>query len=92
MLSLTDRGLKLNYGQLDHALKKLSYTSAKALGGHMVYQHSQNTSLLAVKHFRKTELVPKAVIASIIRNIIDTNVANEADIKRTIAEVQQCEA
>ncbi|WP_299287098.1 hypothetical protein [uncultured Mucilaginibacter sp.] len=92
VLSPTDRSLKLNYGQLDDTLKKLNYTAAKALGGHVVYKHPKNISLLAVRHFRKTEIVPKAVLASIVRNIINTNVANETEIKKAIAEVQQCQA
>ena len=81
MLSPINKNINLNYGQLDDILKNLGYTASKATGGHIVYKHSKKNSLLAVKHSRKTDPVPKAVVASIVRNVVNTKVADESQIK-----------
>lgn len=87
MLSPTNKYIKLNYGQLDGALKKLGYAAVRASGGHIVYRHPKHNSLLAVRHSPKTELVPRVVVASVIRNVINTNVAGEAEVKQAVTGI-----
>lgn len=88
MLSIINKDVRLNYGQLNSMLTQLGYQSARAAGGHIVYKHNKKNSLVAVRHSRKTTIVPEMVVSSIIKNVVNANVANEAEVEDLVAHVQ----
>jgi predicted RNA binding protein YcfA (HicA-like mRNA interferase family) len=69
-------------------LKKLGYEAVKTAGRHVLYKHTRKQSVLAVKHSRKSETVPKVVIASIVRNVVNTKVASENQIEEVAESLQ----
>lgn len=85
MLLPTSESIKLNYKQLHDLLLKLGYNAEQATGGQWVYHHARNKSLVTVKPARSNTKVPDVVIASVITNVLNTNVASERKLKKLIS-------
>lgn len=82
MLSPINRDLNLTYGQLAKLLSELGYSTLQAAGGHIVYEHPKSNSIIAVQRAGKKETVPELVAAAAFRNVVSSNIADEAKLKK----------
>ncbi len=80
---------KLNHKQLNNILTQLGYNATKVNGSHITYKHDKPESKILVKQARANEVVPPAVIASVMRNVIYSNVADAKQLEILTQEVTQ---
>ena len=79
--------IRLNHKQLNDILVQLGYSATKVNGSHIVYQHEKPDSKILVKQARANEVVHPAVIASVVTNVIYSNVADEKEIENLTQQV-----
>jgi len=81
--------IKLNHKQLNDILTQLGYNATKVNGSHITYKHDKPDSKILVKQARANEIVPPAVIASVMSNVIYFNVADAKKIENLTQDVIQ---
>jgi len=73
---------------LKYILSSLGYKPEKTKGSHNVYKHPVINSFIIFQGPSSGEFIPKIVLSAIIKNIINSNVANEQEIQKLIEIVQ----
>jgi predicted RNA binding protein YcfA (HicA-like mRNA interferase family) len=72
---------------LKYILSALGYMQEKTAGTHIVYKHPTINSCIIFQGRKANSSVPKIVFSAIIKNIINSNVADEKKIQKVIAAV-----
>jgi len=70
----------VHFKDLKNILSSLGYLPDKTQGSHNVYKHPVINSLIVFQGRKPNEPVPEIILSAIIKNIINSNVANEQQI------------